>query len=69
MAAPLPFLEPSAKGFSDLMGMLLRAVKWEGIIRVDAKVALRAGSSKLYQRNDEGVYIPRENSTCVASLC
>ena len=47
---PFPFLEPSANGFSDLTGILLIAVKCEGIMRVEAKVALRAGSSKLYQR-------------------
>ena len=44
---PLPFLEPSVKGFSDLIGMLLSAVKSVGMMRVDAKVALSAGSSKL----------------------
>ena len=44
---PFPFLEPSATGFSDLIGMLLSAVKCDGIMRVDANVALRAGSSKL----------------------
>jgi hypothetical protein len=44
---PLPFFEPSAKGFSDLIGMLLNAVKFEGMIKVEANVALSAGSSKL----------------------
>jgi hypothetical protein len=44
---PLPFLAPSVKGFSEMTGMLLRAVRWEGIINVEANVALRAGSSKL----------------------
>ena len=45
---PLSFLEPSVKGFSETTGMLLKAVRWEGMINVAAKVALRAGSSKLY---------------------
>lgn len=44
---PLPFLEPSAYGFSDLTGILLNAVNSEGMINVEAKVALSAGSSKL----------------------
>ena len=47
MRLPLPFFEPSAKGFSDLIGMLLNAVKFEGMIKVEANVALSAGSSKL----------------------
>lgn len=45
---PLPFLEPSVKGFSDLTGILLNAIKCDGIINVEAKVALSAGSSKLH---------------------
>ena len=56
---PFPFLEPSAYGFSDLTGMLLNAVNSEGMINVEAKVALRAGSSKLsldvYERHYQGI--------------
>ena len=64
---PLPFLEPSVKGFSEMMGMLLRAVRWEGIIKVEANVALRAGSSKLHLVvTQKG--LPWNNSTCIASL-
>jgi hypothetical protein len=44
---PFPFLEPSVKGFSDLIGMLLSAVRSEGMMRVEVNVALSAGSSKL----------------------
>ena len=41
-----PDLVPSENGFSDFTGMLLRAVRWAGMINVEEKVALRAGSSK-----------------------
>ena len=53
---PLPFFDPSAYGFSDLTGILLNAVNSEGIIRVEAKVALRAGSSKLLLASLGGRY-------------
>ena len=43
----LPFFLPSETGFSDRTGILLNAVMYEGIIRVEANVALSAGSSKL----------------------
>ena len=44
---PLPFFLPSETGFSDRTGILLNAVMYEGKIRVEANVALSAGSSKL----------------------